>query len=307
MGALWCRAVGKSGGQGEGGRNHFTTHYIVKMDSKTATRTQVLGCGLVPVYGSPNAECLTAICIKVDATRHKGAPEFWDVVAEFDTQPISGHDPVDDQKQPDLRRAKWSARFIPIPMTRWHDLSGVLMADKAGTLFDPPPDIPIYVDQITVFRYESTCNRATHRTFMNAANSTTWNGAAAGTVLICSIDAQEEYIQGTYWFGITYEILYKPRFTLTMPKNTTATIGGWRPEYILNAGPKVLGADGKPIVPQGGYYDGRPILLDDSGKELARDANGAYTADPTYLSFNTKNQIAYSSLNLTPPSGWTVA
>ena len=154
------KAGGKSGGQNERGRNRYHNEWIVKMSDATATRANVLGCGGLPVYGSPNAEDTKAICIRVDAKRHQDAPNFWDAEADWEESPVSGRDPTDDQKQPDLRRPKWSSRFTPFPVSRFLDYAGNLLCDRAGTPFDPIPDMPIYCEEVTVSQYEATAGRA---------------------------------------------------------------------------------------------------------------------------------------------------
>ena len=53
MAVLWVKDKGKSGGQGEHGYCSYHSEYLVKTDDPLMTRTQILACGLLPVYGSP--------------------------------------------------------------------------------------------------------------------------------------------------------------------------------------------------------------------------------------------------------------
>jgi len=310
MNIIYVRRVDEAGGFAEHGKNQFQSHFVVKTDSVACTRSQILLCGLLPVYGGPHPENTLARCCKVDAQRHRDNPLLWNVTVEWNTDMLSRRDPADDQKQPDLRRAKWSANFVNLPLSRFTDLKGVTLMDKAGNLFDPVPDVPIVGDQITIRRYEASCDRAWQRTFANTANSDAWMGNEAGEALMLDIKVDEEYTQGAYWFVTVYEILIKPKIKVTLPiKGKSQTLGGWDPEYVLNAGPKCLVGDGVGNVtlktPNDDFYDGRPVLLTQSGFQIERDkTTGAYKDDPYFLEFTLKNTAAFSDLDLIPPSGW---
>lgn len=314
MGVLWVREKpgGKAGGQGEGGSSAYHNEWLVKMDTPTATRAQVLNCGLLPVYGSPNSENLLAVCVRTDARRRDDAPQYWDASADWQESPRSGKDPADEQKQPDQRIPKWSARFLPFPIARFVDYDGKLLADAAGTPLSPPPAMPIWCEEITIFRYEMAASRAAHAPFMGATNTDTWLGFGPGLALIEDISTQMEYVQGVYWWPHTYKILVKPRVQITLPKGGTAQIGGHHPEYVLNAGPLAIVTDPttskKSVRPvsRGGTHDGRPALLKADGTQIPIDPNtGQATLDPTILQFRTKRQAAFAGLNLTPPPGWS--
>jgi hypothetical protein len=162
-----------------------------------------------------------------------------------------------------------------------------------------------------VFQWEESSGRATKKSFAGATNSDTWQGAAAGEALCDDISYYDEYIQGAWWWGCTYRIYIKPFKPINLPHGGSTEVGGYNPEYVLNAGPLAIVTDPvtgnkarKPIV-RNGWYDGRPALLAADGSELPTDpATGLYTADPIFLQFQTKNIVAFSGLNLTPPAGW---
>ena len=88
------------------------------------------------------------------------------------------------------------------------------------------------------------------------------------------ISTEMEYIQGVYWWPHTYKILIKPRVQIALPKGGTTYVGGFDPEYVLNAGPMAFVQDtttskwSKKAVTHGGFYDGRPALLDADGVEI---------------------------------------
>ena len=115
------------------------------------------------------------------------------------------------------------------PLREFHDLQNKLLADKAGTPFDPSLDIPIIADEITIFRYEPSCDRTAQQAYMNAVNTDAWLGAEQYTALMADISVQEEFIQGVYWYATTYQILVKPRCKVpgTADDGTTPYVGGW--------------------------------------------------------------------------------
>jgi hypothetical protein len=310
MAILWVRRVEVEGGVADHGANHFHSKYIVKSDDPNELRSAVLACTGIPHYGAPHPENLTAICCKVDARKRREAPLLWDVDAEWNTVTASGRDPADQQKQPDERRPKWRAKFIEVPISVYHDRAGTLLADKAGTPFDPAPEQLIYIDEISIIRYEPYCDRAFQRGYLNATNTDSWLGAEAGTALVKDIAVDEEYMQGAYWFITTYLIWVKPRYSCTGLNGTNYVIGGFDPEYVLNAGPLALvtdsGTNKKTLQApkKGPFYDGRPVFLDQYGAELPRNDQGAYTQDPIYLQFQMKKRAAFAGLDLVPPPGW---
>jgi hypothetical protein len=168
-------------------------------------------------------------------------------------------------------------------------------------------------DQITVQRYEAVCNRVWQRSFIDRVNVQPWKGHEIGTALVESIDVQDEYLQGAYWFLTTYKILYKPRMMTRLPHGTDILIGGWSPEYIADIGTLQWSTvDGKtklvaitridPITKKP-FYDGRPAFLNGEGKELPRDDNGVYTADPVMRQFVMKQSANFYDMALNPPPG----
>jgi hypothetical protein len=317
MAILWARKkLTRRSEIDDRGQQSFYSEYTLKSDTPNESRSVVLGCGLLPVYGAPHPENPLAVCVRVAADKNRQQPHLWDAAAEWRMNPASKRDPADHQKQPDQRRPKWSCKFVEIPCQRFTDVFGKHLCSSAGQPFDPVPDIPIIADEISVVRYEAQCRRGFQRSFMDKANAVTWFGAEAGTALVTDISVQEEYLQGAYWFLTSYRILIKPRIMITLPLGHVEWIGGWEPEKILDLGTlKKEVADGKTkIVPitrtdpitKKPFYDGRPAFLDGNGNELARDeATGLYTADPVFLTFHMKKQIDFTPLELVPPAGMT--
>jgi len=125
---------------------------------------------------------------------------------------------------------------------------------------------------------------------MGKSNADTFLDADPGTTIVDNIPVQEEFIQGTYWFGTTYRLLYKPRIQLKLPSGTNITAGGFDPEKILNVGPRAKQWDAEKskwsvkAITHDGWNDGRPSFLDADGKEIAIDPDtGQLAQDPVFL------------------------
>jgi hypothetical protein len=314
MAILWARRKTRhSTGMDDRGQQAFHSEYTVKSNIPNEIRSVILASGLIPVYGAPHPENSLAVCTRVSVEQNKESPYLWDVSAEWQVNPPSRRDPANNQKQPDQRREKWSCRCVPVPFAPYIDLSGQLLASSAGQPFDPVIEQPLICDEITIQRYEPECHRVTQRSYVDCVNAAIWCGASIGTALMQNVLVFDEYLQGAYWFNTTYTILIKPRYYLTLPKGTNITIGGWDPEYIPDVGTlqwatvdgqtKLVAITRLDPLTKKPFYDGRPAFLDGAGKELPRDANGIYTADPVFREFHLKNKVSFSSLNFNLPDG----
>ena len=298
----------------ERGVQRFREEFIVKSTSTSESRAAILAA--VPSYGTVHSECTYARCVKVTMDRDAENPHIWHVVVEWATT-TGNRDPREDQKQPDDRRPKWSFNFTAIPQAYFFDLDGQPFVDRAGTPFDPAPQIPIYVDEVTIQRYSAACNRTADRAFLNAVNTDVWNGAAAGEALMSDIDCQEVFEYGAYWFLYTYKVLVNPfattpQFGVDVDGNALTKLGGWNPHYALNAGPRERRqtAESTIINPQyesvpierNGMVDGRPHPLNAAGVPLD-PGNDNYGTRLVWLKFRIVKQAAFASLSLVPPWG----
>jgi hypothetical protein len=286
------------------GERIWTSSFIIKSNTPYETQEAITNCGLLPIFGySPFPQDLLAICSRVDVQQNKENGCFWTATCEWRT--VLGKNPQNEQKKPDQRRPVWSYSFQPITKYFPADLDGNPFVDTAGTPFDPPPERPIWVDEITVERYESSMNRAGDRQYINAYNSDSWLDAEPGEAFIHNIAAVEVFEFNAYWFRRTFTILVSPRIqisgTVAGPNSGGSPfVGAWDYECVLNQGPQYLAKSGpnkgKPQpVSAGGYVDGRAKML---------DANGAVLVDvknPVYLKFRTKNKASFGDLNLVPP------
>jgi hypothetical protein len=309
MAILWVRKkLGRGTGVDERGQQEFSTEYTVKSSVPNENRSLILNCGMLPVYGAPHPENLTAICVSVRVIQSKDSPHHWDAVAEWKVNPTSKRDPVDNQKQPDQRREKWSFRGVLMPLSMFCDLDGKLLASSAGQPFDPVMQIQLVCDELTVQRYELECRRGQQRGWINCANSGAWNGLAAGTALVENIVANDEYLYGSYWWNTTYSILYKPRFEMTLPKGAAVKLPdmGTLQWAEVNGETKLVPITRVDPISNKPFYDGRPAYLDGAGKELPRDSSGIYTQDPVFGEFRMKNKFNFADMLLNKPDTLTM-
>jgi len=294
---------GKGAFIGPNGERGFKTKYLIQSNTPYELRAAILMYPYLPQYGYPHPEDATCTCSNIELDQLQEDPTKWEMDARWTTNHSTHRNEQEDQKQPDQRRPKWSARFQPIDSFLPRDRQGKAFCDSAGSPFDPPPNVPIWVRAVTIFRYEPTWSEVRDLTLINATNTDQWRMSKPGEALISDVVAEEQWVMGGYWFAYTYTILQNPFITLP---GDGGTIGGWDPLLIVDAGPKVLDATtGKPtIVPDpNGIVDGRPIYLDGSGHRLAPNGDGSYT--PVMLSFNVKQKTAFGPLNLVPPFGST--
>ena len=302
------RIVGAGTGLDEQGKQQFRTEYWVKSDTPNEIRSLILADLRVPCYGAPHPQNPACLCSKVTVDQNKDDPYLWRVSAEWNIRTQDKKDPADGQKQPDQRRPVWSYNFSALQRYALRDLDGVPFVDKAGTPFSPPPSLAIFVDEVTIERYEPALDRAADRGYLNATNSDDWDGNAADTCLVSDISAREIFEHGSLWWAKTYRILCNPKVRIG-----GEPAGGFNPFQVLNAGPRMLQAIDKNAAPivykavpihRDGFSDGQPCPLDNSGQPLLPAAPGQAVWDPTkivWLNFRTVNRVSYSPLNLVRP------
>ncbi|MGD0781266.1 MAG: hypothetical protein ABSA30_00240 [Candidatus Aminicenantales bacterium] len=282
---------------GQRGERTYRRTVTLKSDTPNETKLTILLCGLLPVFGwSPYPEDLLAICRNVQLTQNKDAPYFWTADCEWST--LQNGNPLDQQKRPDQRRPDWGYSFEPIQKFFPADLDGKKYIDTAGTPFDPAPARAIFVQAYTIRRYEAVANRDGDADYMNAYNSDAWQGAKPGEALIRNIAVQEVFEQNAWWHHCTYTVLKSPRIQIagSVVGGGNPQIGAFDYEYILNAGPKFLDANGKPApIQDQGVPSMRADRLDANGHRLAANA------DNVYLKFKNATPVDFGPLKLVPP------
>lgn len=313
MGIVWVRKkIGAGVDVGEKGRKDYGDGFTVLSDQPRESRSLILNSGQLPVFGSPHPDDPTSICVKVNPVQNRENPYLWDVSVEYSRSTRDREDPQDSQKQPDERRQKWSCQFTPLSKYYRADLDGRYFVDTALTPINPPPEIPIFVDEWTIKMYEPRLDRAKDRLFMNAVNEDAWIGCEAQSALVADISRQEVYLMGAYWFESTYKILVQPRI---LPANLGVVWDYKANDYITdpicpwdhlqpNYGPRELddSSPPKPIpIKTGEYYDGVHSPLDLNGKQIPLTAGGALSQPPIYLYFRLVNRKNFYELPVYPP------
>jgi hypothetical protein len=319
MAILWVKPkTGRGTGIGDRGQQSFRSYYTVKSDLPDENRSLLLACEGLPGYGEPHPENPSAICVRVTADQHKENPRLWDVTAEWQVNPSSKRDPADQQKQPDQRREKWTLKGIQFPYSPFVDLHGNYLGSSAAQPFDPAIQSYFVGEEIVIQRYEQTCPWQARRNYLGKVNSDEWFGAEAGTALVADMNAEDEYLQGSWWWRFTYTIHIKPKIEISLPHGSAVTIGGWDPEIVADVGTlaKQVNAQGQvfvapilrvdPFDPKKKWYDGRPAFLDGNGYELPRDpTTGNYSSDPVFAGAYLRGTIAFANLNFVAPEGLT--
>jgi hypothetical protein len=292
------RKIGAGAGIGAGGVRRFKRTYNIRSTIASELRSAILAHPSLPKYGAPHPEDLTCTCSDLDLEQREDDPFLWTLQATWETAHSGGRNETEDQKQPDLRRPKWAAKFQPISNFLPRDRQGKLFCDSAGTPFDPPPDMPIWVRAITIERYESKWSEDRDLGLINATNTDVWRSSQPKEVLIADVTCAEEWVMGKYWFRYVYTLLQNPKIALP---GGAGTIGGWDPLLIVDAGPKILDGSGKAVVipDDNGLVDGRPRFLDGAGHLKAAELDGSYK--PFLLQFQVKQFTSFDDLKLLPP------
>ena len=202
--------IDREGTTGENGQKTYAGSYTLKSDDPGETIASILASGAIPVYGSPHPEDGAATCCEINPKRNLGDPLFWTVEVKWSRTAHSGSEP-DKQKPPDQRRPKWSCKFVPLAWNFPCDLDGKPFVSSAHTPFDPPPQMPIYVDEVTIQRYETRGGRASDRSFQNAVNADKFLSCDPGEALMADIQVHDVFEFNAYWFEYTYRVLLNPR------------------------------------------------------------------------------------------------
>ena len=280
---------------GPSGERVWKRDYFMRSNSPDELRSYILNFTALPQYGSIHPEDPWCTVTDIDLNQSADNSFVWMATVKWSAS-HSGRNEKDDQKQPDQRRPQWSKRFTPIPNYLPQDLQGKLFCDSAGTPFDPPPEMPIWVQEVTIVRYEDSWDDERDLAYIYATNTDSWRNSNAGEALVGDIGCVEEYLNGTYWYKYTWKILQNPKISLP---GGAGTIGGWDPLLIVDAGPKCKqpGPGGTTIIApavQNGYVDGRAVYLDGAG-------NRNTGSTPFMLQFQVKNKKSFGELDLDAP------
>jgi len=216
----------------------------------------------------------------------------WEVVVTYRPRdPLDFDDETETIKAPEERPAKLSWSYIERAVVREQDIEGNAYKNSAGDPLDQPPMFIIPVLVVSVTQYQEAFNPATLMDYVGATNSALFLGAAADTLRMKPASATREFVPGyfdeegewqpgTFYYNVTYQFEYNPE--------------QWQPVDIADRGPRVLNANGDPILvtDANGVATGKTVYLDGG-----RNAK-APGADVHYLQFRPFRQMDFNNLNL---------
>ena len=161
-------------------------HFLVKADSKTASRASILATTGLPQLGDIDAGSSLGVCRSSVAVQREGQPLYWDVTCEFSTEVKESQDSQNPGSDPTTWKPVYETKFERIQEVVTEDASGVAIANSAGQPFENgmtrTRSIPVW----EFFQFEPatvTDEQIIERN--ETVNDDTFKGRAAHTLLLC--------------------------------------------------------------------------------------------------------------------------
>lgn len=168
------------------------------------------------------------------------------------------------------------------------DLDDKPIVNSAYDRFDSDPEIDVPRPVLVITKNFATFDGSTAYQYIGVVNSSEWQGAAAGTLLLRRIRARKQIRNGTKYWPVTFEFAYDPKgWQLDILDQ------GYTEVYLTTGGElkkraiKVNGEDAKKAQP----LNGIGFALDIDGLK-----NG--TVDPVFLTFRVREEKDFNQLNL---------
>lgn len=229
--------------------------FLVKTDALTHTDEDILASSSVPQLTSLHPGTIFLSVRGVNVSRTEDNPQNWFVDVDY-----SSELPDPEKRDEESPVGKVWRRWRTVRSTRLlvRDLDGDLVVNSAADPFDPPIEVPRSMLQLVYVRNESTFDGATLLNFVNRVNDGTWNGGAAGTVMLADVSSDERFDDNQHYWQVTYTFDYDP--------------DGHQPK-ILDAGYYQLsGGDSVRIKDKDGHDCAVPWPLDGAGVKVARSS-----------------------------------
>lgn len=161
-------------------------HFIVKADSKTASRASILATAGLPQLGDIDAGSSLGVCRSSVAVQREDHPLYWDVTCEFSTEVKESQDSQNPGSDPTTWKPVYETKFERIQEVVTEDASGVAIANSAGQPFENgmtrTRSIPVW----EFFQFEpSTVTDEQVIDRNETVNNATFKGRAAHTLLLC--------------------------------------------------------------------------------------------------------------------------
>lgn len=265
---------------------NYTREFTLTADF-VLDRQQIFAITGVPHRWDPwGPDDLGALCVGVDIDDERENELIYRIVATYTSAWGRDEDPQDQSDDPLLRRTKWRYASVPAKRTQHKDLRGNDYETAAGEPFRTPPQVNYSTTRYTIVRPEATFDSDLADAHASVVNTQPWYSKPPGTVLMESIQAEEQW-EGdgsgaiNYW-TVTYVVHVDPRF--------------WQPVEVQNKGSFYFDggfpAGTKTFPMDGGQRTGEHVWLKADG-DLLPDA------DPRiYLDFFPYNEADLNVFNL---------
>ncbi len=202
-------------------------------------------------------------------------------------------DPRERSENPTDDPIKWVWGGKWVMETPFEDLDGDPFVDAVGIPFNPPPQLRIPRQTLTITHNRLDYDSVFMRKYINTYNKLAFFNQPAKVGLMGIITATEEFSDGQSYWKLTFPIEFKG------PNEHPPT---WEKVYILNQGPYYLGEDDEGIIEilklmddDQGVKTGEIGLLTDAGRKLAKGVR------PTFRKFPVIKQADWGPLGIDKP------
>jgi len=230
---------------------------------------ELQGTGQLPLEGDPHPDGSSFECRKVAVQRV--SPVFYEARADYKTRPRQNDGSQGNDVPPWDIPTTVSYRSVTSDIPVEFDFNGELIANP-GTLEPVFGVTRRFSDlQVTLKRAFLNFTPSAFNAFKDTVNSDTFLSFEPGTGLIYSIAADEQHYDGSSYFDVTAEILFRTAYATTADKAWyhRRAITGYYERVILgdpfNVEITARSRDAE------GIEVTQPIRLDESGYRLADD------------------------------------
>jgi hypothetical protein len=241
--------------------------FVIRTDSKTYTRSQVIRAAGMPVVNLSRTAS-GAVCTSKDAERDAKNPYVWRGKAEFTTSNNEQEeDPENPSDDPTTWIPRWKVRFEPYEETVFHDSEGRAIVNSAKDPFAAGFTRKRLIAATTAVQYENPALTLDDIMDRNeAVNDSPFLLLPTGTLQLYVKDAE----LGTYGDYAAWRVVYALAYKKGIPAakyrkyDGTAWVAatdwsGWR-ELVLDVGNRFLsGGVPTPYETKGGHRIEGPL------------------------------------------------
>ena len=167
-----------------------TYSYIVKADSKTQSRLEILGTSGLPRVNADTASSGFTVCKAVNAVRREANPLYWDVTADFSSEVEENTNTNDPTITPPTEWVPvYETKFERLQEIATKDRSGVKIANSAGVPYETGIQLSRFIPVWNFYQFDP----ATVTDFEVIAKNEVVNSAefkdCAEKTLLCTIES----------------------------------------------------------------------------------------------------------------------